>query len=445
MDLDRRVCDRARKSRDARFDGRFFIAVKTTGIYCRPICPARTPKDENVRYFATAAAAEAAGFRPCLRCRPEASPGSPAWLGTSGIVSRALRMIGDGALRDALARDGRTGVAASRDDDTARRARPSRRAERRAETDAGVEALADRLGVTARHLRRLFLQHLGATPLDVALTRRVHSAKKLIDETDLAFHQVAIAAGFGSLRRFNGEIRRVYARTPSELRRLARRQRAADPDCYRFRLSFRPPYDWDAVLAFLGARATPGVELVQDSRYRRTIAIDGRHGSIDVAYDAGGSALILEVCFPDPRSLLFIVERVKAMFDLGADPAVVADHLRADPLLAGAIAQHPGIRMPGAWDGFELAVRAILGQQISVRGATTIAGRVAAMCGTPVSGPDGLGRLFPTPAQLAAAPIEHAGIVGSRPEAIRGLARRTADGTIAFTCSADPRDTIAAL
>jgi len=438
MDLDRRLCDRARKSRDARFDGRFFIAVTTTGIYCRPICPARTPKDENVRYFPTAAAAEAAGFRPCLRCRPEASPGSPAWLGTSGIVSRALRMIGDGALRGTECGDGLKAVP----DDDGCRARPAGRA---AAGIDSVDALADRLGVTARHLRRLFLRHLGATPLDVALTRRAHFAKKLLDETSLPFQQVAIASGFGSVRRFNGEIRRTYSRTPTELRRLARQKTAADPDCYRFRLSYRPPYDWDAMLAFLSARATPGVESVVDSHYRRTISIDGRHGSIDVSLHDSGSALALEVRFPDPRSLLFIVERVKTMFDLGADPAIVSRHLRADALLRGPLARHPGIRTPGAWDGFELAVRAILGQQISVRGATTLAGRLATMCGATASSGNGIERLFPTPAQLADAAIERAGVVRSRAETIRMLARRVADGTIVFNSSADARAMVSAL
>src|SRR5215207_9387950 len=237
MVLDREVCDRARRSRDARFDGKFFIAVTSTRIYCRPICPARSPKDENVRYYATAAAAQAAGFRPCLRCRPEASPGTPAWSGTSGVVSRALRLIGDGAL-----------------------------------DREGVDALADRLGVTARHLRRLFVQHLGAAPLEVALTRRVHFAKKLIDETQLPIAQVAFASGFGSLRRFNGEMRRTFSRTPTELRRRIRKH-DGDPDWYRFRLAYRPPYDWPAMLAFLAARATPGVEYVQANRYERTIAI----------------------------------------------------------------------------------------------------------------------------------------------------------------------------
>jgi AraC family transcriptional regulator of adaptative response / DNA-3-methyladenine glycosylase II len=415
MDVDRRVCDRARRSRDARFDGRFFIAVTTTGIYCRPICPARTPKDENVRYFATAAAAEAAGFRPCLRCRPEASPGTPAWCGTSGIVSRVLRLIGDGALRGEQ------------------------------NGEEGVEDLASRVGVTSRHLRRLFLEHLGATPLDVALTRRVHFAKKLLDETSLPFHQVAIASGFGSLRRFNSQMRRTYARTPTELRRLARRKSAAEPECYRFRLAYRPPYDWDAMLAFLTVRATPGVESVRDSRYRRTISVDGRHGSIEVAHGDSGSALTLKVRFPDPRSLLFIVERVKAMFDLGADPAIIAAQLRTEQLLRAPLARHPGIRTPGAWDGFELAVRAILGQQIAVRAATTFAGRIAAMFGSPVSNGNGLERLFPTPAQLADAPIERAGVVTARAATIRSLARAVAEERIAFRGAFDAAAVVAVL
>jgi AraC family transcriptional regulator of adaptative response / DNA-3-methyladenine glycosylase II len=291
----------------------------------------------------------------------------------------------------------------------------------------------------------LFLQHLGATPLGVALTRRAHFAKKLLDETSLPFHQVAIASGFGSLRRFNGQIRRTYARTPTQLRRLARRKAAADPECYRFRLAYRPPYDWDAMLAFLNARATPGVESVRDSRYRRTISVDGGHGSIEVAHADFGSALTLEVRFPDPRSLLFIVERVKAMFDLGADPAIIAGQLRGDPLLRAPLARHPGIRTPGAWDGFELAVRAILGQQIAVRAATTIAGRLATVFGSPIAGGNSAERLFPTPAQLADAPIERVGVVAARASTIRGLARAVADGRVAFGAAADAAAIVSAL
>lgn len=410
MELDQRACDRARRSRDARFDGRFFIGVTSTLVYCRPICPARAPKDEHVRYFPSAAAAEAAGFRPCLRCRPEASSGTPAWLGSSGLVSRALRLISEGAL-----------------------------------DEEGVERLADRLGVTGRHLRRLFLQHLGATPLDVALTRRVHFAKKLLDETTLAFDEVASASGFGSLRRFNGQIRRSYSRTPTQLRRLARGGAVADPECYRFRLAYRPPYDWDSVLAFLQARATPGVEAVAESRYRRSITIDGKSGAIDVSRLASRTTLALLVRFPDPRALLFIVERVRRIFDLGADPAVIGEHLRADPLLRPRLLRHPGIRTPGAWDGFELAVRAILGQQISVRAATTLAGRIAARFGSRLADDHGLERLFPTPAQLANAAIEQAGVVTARAEAIRSLARQVADGRLTFSSGRETSATVSSL
>ena len=401
MELDRRVCDRARRSRDARFDGRFFIAVTTTGIYCRPICPARSPKDENVRYYPTAAAAQAAGFRPCLRCRPEASPGTPAWLGTSNVVSRGLRLISEGAL----------------DED-------------------GVEKLADRLGVTDRHLRRLFLQHLGATPLEVAITRRVHFAKKLLDETTLSCAAIAEASGFGSLRRFNGEIRRAYSRTPTELRKLSR-PGSETRDSYRFRLSYRPPYDWPHALAFLAARATPGVEVVEGDSYRRTIRVGDSIGSLSVTPSKQPRSFDLDVRFPEPKALLSIVERVRRIFDLGADPRVIAEHLGTDPQLRWLLRRHTGIRTPGAWDGFELAVRAIVGQQVSVKGATTITGRIVSMYGTPVDLDQGLTHLFPTPDQLKDAAVERAGLIPARAEAIRALAQRVADGRISFNTFGD--------
>jgi AraC family transcriptional regulator, regulatory protein of adaptative response / DNA-3-methyladenine glycosylase II len=404
MELDRKVCDRARRSRDARFDGKFFIAVTSTRIYCRPICPARAPKDENVRYYATAAAAQADGFRPCLRCRPEASPATPAWAGTSSIVSRGLRLISEGAL-----------------------------------DREGVEALADRLGVTARHLRRLFVQHLGATPLEVALTRRVHFAKKLIDETRLPISQIAFAAGFGSLRRLNGEIRKTFSRTPTELRELSRKPSDASGG-YRFRLSYRPPYDWPQVIGFLAARATPGVETVDDDRYERTIAIGETTGTIAIAPADKGSALMLDVRVGDPHALLAIVERVRRMFDLGADPSLIAQQLSGDALLRRSAAAHAGIRTPGAWDPFEITVRAILGQQISVKAATTIAGRIAERWGTPLrpagqqaDRPTGvLSRLFPTPDQLSDARLEEAGVLPARAETLRALARAVRDGEIVF-------------
>src|SRR5713226_3688626 len=220
MDLDPLICSQARLSRDARFDGRFFIGVKSTRIYCRSICPVRTAKEENVRYFPSAAAAAEAGFRPCLRCRPESSPGTPAWLGTSNTVSRALRLIGENGL-----------------------------------DDGGVDVLAERLGVGSRHLRRLFLKHLGATPMAVAQTRRLHFAKKLIDETKLPMNQIAQAAGFGCVRRFNAGIRKVYHRTPTQIRKLARWTEIQTENHYVFRLHFRPPYHWKGILDFLAARA----------------------------------------------------------------------------------------------------------------------------------------------------------------------------------------------
>ena len=331
-------------------------------------------------------------------------------MGTSGVVSRGIRLIAEGAL------DG-----------------------------SDVGDLADRLGVTARHLRRLFLEHLGATPLDVALTRRAHFAKKLLDETSLAMPDVAAAAGFGSVRRFNSHMRRTYARTPTALRRLARQRGDSDSERYRVRLAYRPPYDWDAVLAFLSARATPGVEIVDGTGYRRTIDLNGHAGTIAVSPARDSHALALDVRFPDPRALLSIVERVRRVFDLGADPAVIAEHLAPDPLLAPVLARHPGLRTPGAWDGFEIAVRAILGQQVSVRAATTLAGRLAAQFGTPVTLGEGLTRLFPPAERLTAAPLDQLGIIGSRAQTIRALARQVAEGVVSFRGCGDPSRMSAAL
>jgi AraC family transcriptional regulator of adaptative response / DNA-3-methyladenine glycosylase II len=419
MQLERGVCERAWRSRDARFDGRFFMGVTTTGIYCRPVCPAPRPRNENVRYFPSAAAAAAAGFRPCLRCRPEASPGTPAWLGTSAPVSRALRLIDAGALDDGQ----------------------------------GLEGFAERLGMTGRHVRRLFLRHLGATPGDIAGTRRLHFAKKLIDETGLSFAEVAFASGFGSIRAFNREIQATYARTPTELRALARPPRhAAGPNgngpaaghCYRFRLAYRPPYDWPALLAFLRARALPGVEDVDGVRYRRTIALDGQAGVLEVRHAPDAAALSLEVHYPNPLGLLRIVTRVRQLSDLSADPAVVAATLGRDPLLARPLRRHPGLRVPGAWDGFELAVRAVLGQQVSVAAARTLAGRLVSLFGG-ACGPEAPGRLFPTAAQLADADVERAGVVRTRARAIRELARRVERGALPLHPGADVEATLAGL
>jgi AraC family transcriptional regulator of adaptative response / DNA-3-methyladenine glycosylase II len=398
MNLDWQACSRARLSRDARFDGKFFIGVLTTKVYCRPICPARTAKEKNVRYFPTAAAAAEAGFRPCLRCRPECSPGTPAWLGTPNTVSRALRLIGESGLED-----------------------------------GGVEVLAERLGVGSRHLRRLFLKHLGATPLAVAQTRRLHFAKKLIDETSLPMSQVALASGFGCVRRFNAGIRTVYHRTPTQIRRLARQSGTRMEYEYLFRLRYRPPYHWNGMLAFLAARATPGVEVVDLASYRRSISVHGSHGYFEVSHDEANSSLIARVQFTNPRSLFFIVERIRAMFDLNADWASIVRGLRTDPALAERVESAPGLRVPGCWDGFELAVRAILGQQITVKGATVLAGRIVKSFGQPFSMVGGLTHLFPPPAILADADLITVGLTRARAETIRALARAVCAGQINFT------------
>jgi len=397
MNLDLQVCSRARLTRDPRFDGKFFIGVVGSGVYCRSICPAPAAKEKNVRYFPSAAAAAEAGFRPCLRCRPESSPGTPAWLGTSNTVSRALRLIGESGLED-----------------------------------GGVEVLAGRLGVGARHLRRLFLKHLGATPMAVARTRRLHFAKKLIDETNLPMNQIALASGFGSVRRFNAGIRKAYRRTPTQIRRLARQTEIQPDNHYLFRLHFRPPYHWQGMLDFLAARATPGVEVVEGCNYRRTISLRGRDGYFEVTLAEGRDALLLRIAFSDPQSLFFIVERVRSMFDLNADWAAIVQNLRSDPVLCARVDADPGIRVPGCWNGFELAVRAILGQQITVKGATAMAGRMASRYGKPFSGAAGLTHIFPVPEVLANAPLGDIGLTGVRVETIRTLARAVCKGKIRF-------------
>jgi AraC family transcriptional regulator, regulatory protein of adaptative response / DNA-3-methyladenine glycosylase II len=397
MNIDRDAFKRARRARDVRFDGRFFVASTTTKIYCRPSCNVPMIKDKYVRYFPNAAAATEAGYRPCLRCRPECAPGTPAWLGTSSTVSRALRLIGESGL-----------------------------------DDGGVETLAERLGIGSRHLRRLFLRHVGATPSAVAHTRRLHFAKKLIDETNLPMNHVAVAAGFGCVRRFNATIRRTYNRTPTHIRRLARQAAVLPENQYRFRLGFRPPYDWNAMLAFLAPRAIPGVEAVDAGAYRRTISLNGRDGWVDVTLDEKSSALVVRVQCDDPCSLFFIIERVRAMFDVNADSCEIAECLAGDATLAGWVRAAPGLRVPGSWSGFELATRAILGQQLSVKGAATLAGRLVSAFGQPVSTPGQLTHLFPTADVLADADLRRAGLTRLRADTVRALARHVCDGRIRF-------------
>ncbi len=403
--FDPTVMERARLSRDPRFDGKFFIAVTSTGIYCRPICPASpSPRRSNVRYFISAAAAAEAGFRPCLRCRPEAAPGTPAWLGTSAVVRRALRLINEGAL-----------------------------------DEAGVGEFAARVGVGARHLDRLFLQHVGASPLAVAHTRRLHFAKRLIDESDLPMTQIALAAGFGSLRRFNDAFRKAYRRAPRELRRERREPLARrGGDEVSLALAYRPPYDWNHLRNFLALRATPGVERVDENGYGRLIRTDTGHAVIQVDPLRGKDALRLRVQGAPASALFQIATAARRVFDLSADPELLAAGLESDPLLRPLVRRRPGIRIPGTWDAFECAVRAVLGQQVTVAAARTLAGRLVARVGEPVTAtPTGLDRLFPTPRALAAADLDGLGLTGARIAALKSLALAVLEGRVAFDRPAD--------
>ena len=388
MELNSKVCDRARLARDARFDGQFFIAVRSTGIYCRPICPSPTAKRENVRYFRTAEEAMAAGFRACLRCRPESAPGTPAWKGTGTTVGRALRLIAEGVLKE-----------------------------------ESVAGLSRRLGVGARHLNRLFWLHLGTSPIVVAKTWRLNSARRLISETDLPMSRVAMESGFRTIRRFNDSIRTRYGRSPSALRRLKSVPWKAPQNEYVLRLPYGPPYDWDSILAFLAARAIPGVEEVASGAYRRSFALEGRHGIVEVRQDSKAQGLEVRVRYPEPTVLLWVANRVRAMFDLAGEPATIAEHFRRDPLLRRLVQRYPGLRIPGAWDSFELAIRAILGQQVTVAAASTMAGQIARVLGQPLSILDtgGLSLVFPTPKTLAETNLT--GMPQTRAGAIRAVAR----------------------
>ena len=388
MDLDHDACYRAIELRDARFDGRFFAAVKTTGTYCRPICPARTPRSENVTFYPTAAAAQEAGFRPCLRCRPETAPDTGAWRGTSSTVSRALALIELGAL-----------------------------------DEQNVDGLAARLGLGERQLRRLCRQHLGASPVAIAQTRRVLLAKQLIHETFLPMTEIAFAAGFGSIRRFNEAFQTLFGRAPCALRRGRGPEISPHPGVgISLLLRYRPPYDWPGMLEFLRLRAIPGIERVVDGGYSRTIALDGRQGFVGVR-PAEDNALRATIRFPKLPALPGIIARLRRVFDLAADPLPISAHLAKDPALAPLVETRPGLRVPGAWDGFELAIRAVLGQQITVAAAVRLAGRLVAAHGEPLAEQDrDLTHVFPRPEVLARADLTALGMPRSRAATLSAVA-----------------------
>jgi AraC family transcriptional regulator of adaptative response / DNA-3-methyladenine glycosylase II len=409
VDLDRTRCRRASVARDRRFDGVFFTGVRTTGIYCRPVCPVALPKAENVTYYPSAASCEEAGFRPCRRCRPETAPGTPAWVGSSTTVARALRLI---------------------DEDS--------------QMSLPVEDLGRRLGVGSRHLRRLFAEHLGASPLTVIRTRRVQFARHLIDQTDLSMAQVAASSGFASIRQFNQTIRETFGKPPTALRRVyAKRRLAAAPGEIALRLPYRPPFDWKGLLDFLSLRAIPGVEHVDGDCYRRVIDTAAGAGSVEVSDDPSSHQLICRLCIPDALELAGCVEAARRLFDLGANPLKIGADLGRDPLLARCLSSRQGIRVPGAWDPFELSVRAILGQQVSVKGATTLSGRLVDRFGKRIDSSchEGLTHVFPAASVLADADVARIGLPKARAAAIRAVSKAVADGELCFAGASDAADT----
>ena len=402
-DADR--CYRAVRSRDARFDGRFVTAVKTTGIYCRPSCPAQTPKRENVLFFPHAAAAAAAGFRACKRCRPDAAPGSREWDVRGDLAARALRGIQSGVV------------------DT-----------------EGVPGLARALAVSERHLHRILVAEIGVGPLRLARTRRAQTARMLVEHTDLPLSTVAFSAGFASIRQFNDVMGAEFGCPPSQLRRRPAGAGLGEATgTLTLRLPMRLPFAAVRLFGFLGARVVPGVEEVTDTGYRRVI--DQGIVEFDLAAADGAAYVVARIDVDDVRRVASVVARCRRLLDLDADPVAVDEALRADPMLRAAVEAAPGVRVPGAVDGFELAVRAILGQQVSVAAAHTLAGRLVERCGKPLTVARGsLTHAFPDAAAIADADLDGLGLTGGRIRTLRALASAVADDGLVIDPIADRED-----
>ncbi len=406
MTIDDDICYRALTARDPRFDGVFFVGVKTTRIYCRPVCTARTPGRDRCRFFASAALAEREGFRPCLRCRPELAPGHAPIDSVRTVAHVAATRIEAGALRDG----------------------------------GNLSQLAGQLGLGQRQLRRAVRRELGVSPIELAQTTRLLLAKRLITETQLPMVQVAFASGFESVRRFNALFRSHYRLTPSAMRRASGPE--ITNDSVRLVMAYRPPLAWSALLQFLADRAVPGVECVAQQDYRRTVAVGEQRGWLSVLAVKGRNLLAVELSTSLVPSLAMILSRTRGVFDLDARPDVIGKQLRGDPLLAGMIRRRPGLRVPGAFDSFELAVRAVLGQQVSVRGASTLAGRLAERFGEPIETPwPCLNRIAPTAEQLASTGVSalaKIGIPHSRAETLRALARAVVRRDVDLAPGTDP-------
>jgi AraC family transcriptional regulator of adaptative response / DNA-3-methyladenine glycosylase II len=403
-------CYRAVQSRDTRFDGWFFGAVTSTGIYCRPSCPARTPKREHMRFFATAAAAQLAGFRACKRCRPDASPGSPEWDQRADLVGRAMRLIADGVV-----------------------------------DREGVAGLARHLSYSERHLHRQLVAEVGAGPIALARAQRAQTARILVETTDVPMAQVAFASGFASIRQFNDTIRAVFAVTPTELRARARsaaskrstmEHGATSAGTIALRLPFRAPLDVDPLLDFLATRAVAGVESVSGGTYRRSLELP--FGAAVVALTPEPDHVACRLRLDDLRDLPAAVARCRRLLDLDADPVAVDGFLAADPRLEPLVRKHPGLRVPGHVDGFEVLVRAIVGQQVSVAGARTVLGRVVAALGEPLPMPDGeIVTRFPSATALAGAPADALPMPKARAATVRRAAAAIAGGDLALDPGVD--------
>jgi AraC family transcriptional regulator, regulatory protein of adaptative response / DNA-3-methyladenine glycosylase II len=419
MTTDGKTLYKALTARDPRFDGIFFVGVTSTGIYCRPICPAKTPKATNCRFFDNPQEAEQAGFRPCLRCRPELAPGSAPVDDSQRIAHAIVQRIEDGAIGD----------------------------------DDGLEAIADRFELSSRQIRRIIQKELGVPPIQLILTRRLLLAKQLLTETQLPITEIAFASGFSSLRRFNDAFNGRYGMPPTRLRKRALddADTVTGTDTSTLQLSYRPPYDWPGVLAFLKARELKGVEWVTDRFYARTVHLGGRKGWIKVAQAKTKNALMLEFTHSLTSILPALLSRLRGLFDLNARPDVINRHLRRDSLLGPLIKANPGLRVPGAFNGFEMGLRAILGQQVTVKAATTVAGRLVAALGEPIATPfPELNRLTLAPARIAKATVDDLarhGIVGARCRSMIALAEADVSGELSLESGThrDPDAVIARL
>jgi len=419
MDQDHRRLYNALTARDSRFDGVFFVAVTSTGIYCRPICRVKTPKAANCRFYDTAQEAEHAGFRPCLRCRPELAPGNAPVDDAQRIAQLIVQRLEEGQLDE----------------------------------EAGLEAIADQFELSSRQIRRIVQKELGVPPIQLLLTRRLLLAKQLLTETTLPMTEVAFASGFSSLRRFNDAFTRRYRMPPTRLRKTAKdgtngTDAIADTDTSVLQLSYRPPYDWKGLLAFLSARALKGIEHVTDESYARTVQFGKARGWIRVTQSKRHHALLLEFTHTLTPVLPTLLGRVRALFDLDARPDVIAKRLGKDAHLARAVKANPGLRVPGAFSGFEMGLRAILGQQVTVKAATTIACRFVEAFGESIAMPvPELNRLTPSPARIARASIDDIarhGIVAARAKSIIALAKAEGSGEICLEGGAhhNPDDSI---